>query len=495
MSSAAKVPRSSDSRSRLPRGPHSLSREQVATNQRQRLMSAMIEQVGASGYTGTTVGDVIARAGVSRKAFYEHFANREECFLATYDALVAEGIERVGKAYGEANGLPSGAAAGIGELFELALENPGALRLVLIEVGAVGPAGVARRERLIGAYERLLREGLGLAAGAGAVPNPVLRAVIGGLNSVLYTRVQSRRHEHLSDLAPDLVRWVTSYYPAPAVMAALRHPRPDMAPARLVGGRAPGTLSPSSTSKRPHLSGHRQHGVSRSLVVHSQRERILDAVAQLSASKGYETFTVEDIAERAAVSLHDFYEHFSGKEDAFLVAYELGHGKVLALVERAFDEAPNWRTGISAGLQTLFEFLASEPAFAHLASVDALIATRRTAERVNKGVHAYAEMLRPGLEEATGRSVPAVAVEAIAGGLFELCFSHAVQGRVGELPGLVPHATYFALAPFVGAEEAGRLAVQATPCQRSSPPPGTGSSGIPPVGVTPFRTRSGRAQS
>src|SRR5580658_2999885 len=56
----------------LPRGPHSLTRAQVATNQRQRLLEGMIDAIGAKGYAASTVSDVIKRAGVSRKAFYEH---------------------------------------------------------------------------------------------------------------------------------------------------------------------------------------------------------------------------------------------------------------------------------------------------------------------------------------------------------------------------------------------------------------------------------------
>ena len=83
--------RIADAPRRLPRGPHSLTREQVATNQRRRLLEGMIDAIGEKGYAAITVSDVIKRAGVSRKAFYEHFANKEECFLATYDSIAAIG--------------------------------------------------------------------------------------------------------------------------------------------------------------------------------------------------------------------------------------------------------------------------------------------------------------------------------------------------------------------------------------------------------------------
>ena len=116
-----------------------------------------------------------------------------------------------------------------------------------------------------------------------------------------------------------------------------------------------------------------------------------------------------------------------------------------------------------AGIAALFEFLATEPSFAHIALIDALIATARTAERSSVGVQAFARMLVPRTEEAPGRSpVVAVTIEAIAGGVFELCLHYALQGRIRELPELTVSATYVALAPFLGPEEAGRVATDAT---------------------------------
>jgi AcrR family transcriptional regulator len=444
----------------LPRGPHSLSREQVASNQRQRLIRGILDTVGEHGYTNTTVADVIARAGVSRKAFYEHFSNREQCFLEAYDQVVAAGTRRIEKAYrAQESALAAGEAA-LSALFEDAIAEPSIVRLVLVEVGAVGAEGIARRERLLATYEQLLREMLGLPLGSGAVPNPVLRGMVGGLNEVLYARVNKRCQSELRKLAPDLVRWATSYYPAPDAIVRLDNPSPTRPLPGHAGGRAPGTLTPSpGAGHRRGLRGE-QKG-SHSFVVHNQRERILDAVAHLSATKGFGAFTVHDIAESAAVSLDAFYEHFEGKEDAFLVAYEVGHGKGLALVEQAYNAAPDWRLGIRAAIGALLDFLASEPTFAHLALVDALTATSRTAEHAREGFSAYAHMLTPGLEHAPERSTPpAVTVEAIAGGIFELCLTYTLRGRASELTDLGRRATYFALAPFIGAVEAGEVAIE-----------------------------------
>jgi AcrR family transcriptional regulator len=461
MATPRKTTQDAATSSRLPRGPHSLSREDVATNQRTRIMRAMIEVVGEQGYGATTITQLTSCAGVSRKAFYEHFSSKQECFLATYDMIVGEGYDLVADAARDAGDLEQGLGFGLGALFQRANENPNVQRLVLLEVAAVGPAGIERREQLISAYEGMLRENLGAAPRPGLIPNPLLRAIIGGYLKVLYSRAQSGAQRELPQLIPDLVRWSFTNYPLPDGMSTIGELRPISSSTGLVGGRAPGSLSPRSTSSRRRAASRRTPGLSHSFLVHSQRERILDAMAQLSAEKGYTNLTLEDVAEHAVVSLHAFYEHFASKEDAFLVAYEVGHGKALALVERAHETAPDWPHAVRAGVRTLLEFLASEPTFAHLALADAQVATTRTADRANKGIVQYTELLAPGFEEAPGKDKPpAVAIEAIAGGIFELCLTYTVQGHVARLTELAPWVTYFALAPFVGTEVAGRVACE-----------------------------------
>ena len=71
----------------------------MTANQRLRLLVAMADLVGRDGYAATTVANVLELAGISRKAFYKHFANKQECFLAAYDAIAAEGRREVAREY------------------------------------------------------------------------------------------------------------------------------------------------------------------------------------------------------------------------------------------------------------------------------------------------------------------------------------------------------------------------------------------------------------
>ena len=441
--------------------------ERLSGEQRQRLMAAMIEAVGEKGYRSTSTVEVIERAGVSRKTFYKHFANKQECFLATYELVSTATVRRVEHAYREAEDSPERVQAAIGALFASAIENPSALRLTTVEIGALGPAGIERRERSVTQYQRLITEAVRLAPGDGRISDTAARAIVGGLYGILHRRGSTGEHSKLLALVPDLVIWATSYYPTPPVL--LRGTR-RAGPARAVleGGRAPGTLAPHSVLVQRRGLPRGENNVSRSFVVHSQRERILDAVANLTAAHGYSALKVDDIADEAALSLQAFYEHFDDKEDAFLVTYEIGHAKGLALVERAFFEQEDWRQGIKAALRVLLGYLASEPSFAHLALIETLSATQRSSDRFYAGVSTYAQMLIPGFELVPENARPAaITVEAIVGGISELCLRYAAEGRIHELPGAERDAAFVALAPFIGAEEAARVASE--PATRRAP--------------------------
>ncbi len=141
---------------RLPHGPSGMEREEVARNQRTRLYGGMIESVSQRGYHATTVAHVIALAGVSRRAFYELFANKEECFLATYDIIVARARKRVFDAWTEERGWANRLHAGCKALLDDVAAQPKGPRLVLVDSLGVGPAARGRMQLAGLAFERLV---------------------------------------------------------------------------------------------------------------------------------------------------------------------------------------------------------------------------------------------------------------------------------------------------------------------------------------------------
>src|SRR5580693_10182605 len=124
---------------RLPHGPHGMGRDAVARHQRARLFGAMIEAVHRQGYKATTVAHVIALAGVSRRAFYEQFANKEDCFLATYDIAVARAKKRMLQAWMGERGWANRLYAATQVFLEGIAGDPRGANLVLAESIGIGP--------------------------------------------------------------------------------------------------------------------------------------------------------------------------------------------------------------------------------------------------------------------------------------------------------------------------------------------------------------------
>src|SRR5919112_619662 len=132
--------------SRLPSGRHGLTREAVVASQRARLIDAMAAVVAEKGYAATTVADVVERAGVSRRTFYEQFADKEACFLAAYDVGLAAVLERIGSAVEAhpAAGWGVRARSGVEAFLALLAAEPAFARALQIEFLTAGPAALDR---------------------------------------------------------------------------------------------------------------------------------------------------------------------------------------------------------------------------------------------------------------------------------------------------------------------------------------------------------------
>jgi AcrR family transcriptional regulator len=441
----------------LPRGPQALPRQQVAAHQRERLFDAMVEVVNERGFVSTTISDLVTRAGISRRSFYEHFANKDECLLATYDTIVEGLNERLAASYDREDEWLDRLQAVITTLFEEISARPDAARLICVEIGASGPAGMQRWAAGTTELERFISSGFAHEPGTGTLPDPVARAIVGALRMIVYSRVRRERSgkalkADLMKLVPELMRWISTYYPSPAGLPASPRSRRGRA---LSGGRAPGSLvPPSPTGARGLPRG--EHNLPRGFVWFNQHERIFDAIANLTAAKGYPSLGLEDIAAEAAVSLQTFYTHFENKEEAFLATYEVGHERAMAAVNRSLTSQKNLIDGVRAGVLALLEFLAAEPAYAHLACVDILIAYPHVAGRVEEANLGYTDLLDLGLSPEQPRGRTSIVREAVMGGVFELLHDYILRGRAQRLPELADHVSYIALTPFIGAEQAAK---------------------------------------
>ena len=143
---------------RLPRGTHGLDRGLVEASQRARLLEAVGRAVAERGYAAATIDDIVRGAGVSKKTFYEHFRDKEGCFVAAYEAASDELYARVHDAHSGPGDWLARTRGGIAAYLRWLAAEPALARVFLIEVAAAGPRAAERRERLRDRYAELMRE-------------------------------------------------------------------------------------------------------------------------------------------------------------------------------------------------------------------------------------------------------------------------------------------------------------------------------------------------
>ena len=203
----------------LPRGRHDLPREFIARTQRDRLIDAMARTVAAKGYAGTSLGDVCAAAGVSTRAFYEHFADKETCFLAAFDLGVGLLQGAIAGAYGRPAPWPARMHRGLDTLLRILAAEPAFAALAVVEVLAAGPAARARRRLLLDAYAVFFADAP-QEPGVPEVPAGVIDAVIAGVYGVIYDFVSTGRTAQLPGRLPHLTYLVVVPFLGPAAAAS-----------------------------------------------------------------------------------------------------------------------------------------------------------------------------------------------------------------------------------------------------------------------------------
>jgi AcrR family transcriptional regulator len=188
---------------------------------RERILRGMLESVGTKGYERTSVQDALDSAGLYRQAFYDHFEDKEDCYLQAIDAGSAW-VELAMReaAAGEAGwrNLLRGALAGLLGFLD---GQPQIGRALLVEVHAAGPGAVARRME---AMERaVVMVDLAREESGGSAPAISAEAIVAGMLAVLHTRLAADQSGGFARLLPELMYLaVLPYFGADAAAAEMR---------------------------------------------------------------------------------------------------------------------------------------------------------------------------------------------------------------------------------------------------------------------------------
>lgn len=204
----------------------------------------------------------------------------------------------------------------------------------------------------------------------------------------------------------------------------------------------------------------RPAAVTRSSAAADQRRRILRAVGELVAKRGYADVTVELIVKRAHVSYKTFYKHFAGKEECFLALFD----SVLDMSERTVQERLDpetlpWPDQVALALRTVADLIVAEPLLARAVMVEAPTVGPGIRERYQRATKFFAPLFRAGRElNPRGAELPDTIEDTLAGSVFWSAYQRLVVGEAERLPEILPEVIELVLRTYLGQDEATRIA-------------------------------------
>ncbi len=199
-----------------------------------------------------------------------------------------------------------------------------------------------------------------------------------------------------------------------------------------------------------------RHRLPRSFVARNQRMRLVSAMLEVLPRHGYPRITIGHLAQEAGVSRAAFYQQFEGKEECFLVTYDIAGEWLCEQVEQAVDAGEEWPIRVRAGVSAALHSLAANPPLARLFAVEVLQAGPVARERQQACLSRFAEALhagRPGDSE-----LPAELEEMLLGGVITTIGRYVDAGRAEQLPEAIPELVEYLLIPYLGAGETRRIA-------------------------------------
>ena len=187
----------------LPRGRHGLSPDEVAASQRARILDGMKALSAARGYHEASVADVIKAAGVTRKAFYKLFEDKEQCFIQAYERDLARLLTLMLEAFETQDAWADRVRAALSALLHALARDPAAARLCFVEVMAAGPRAIAARNEAMRGFTIVFDTGR-LEDDRSRPPALALN-MVGGMSEIVHREIAAGRAESLPSILPDLM--------------------------------------------------------------------------------------------------------------------------------------------------------------------------------------------------------------------------------------------------------------------------------------------------
>jgi AcrR family transcriptional regulator len=216
---------------------------------------------------------------------------------------------------------------------------------------------------------------------------------------------------------------------------------------------------PSGEESGLHGLPRGRHGLPRELIEENQRTRLISGIIKAVAEHGYGKTTIAHITGAAKISRRTYYENFSNKEDCFRAGYEASFEYVKETMLGAAAAEQKWPDRVRAGLGALLESLAAHPDLATFFLIAPASVADSIAARHHLAMRELVTALITGPPAPPDSDEPSdTQAEALAGGLSRLIVRKVSAGEAEELPELLPALVELVLRPFIGSEEAVRVA-------------------------------------
>ena len=175
---------------------------------RDRLVLGMVAAVAERGYAATTITDVVRQARVSRRTFYEHFDDKEACFLAAYDAVADAVLADIAGAASETAGWEERILAGVRAYLRALAAAPEVARVFTVEILSAGPSALARRRAVLRRFAAHIQGQVAEAIAGGAPTRPLsdaaALALVGAIHELVLATLEEGRGDALPALDRDL---------------------------------------------------------------------------------------------------------------------------------------------------------------------------------------------------------------------------------------------------------------------------------------------------
>jgi AcrR family transcriptional regulator len=195
----------------------------VTPPKRQRILKGMLEAVGADGYERTSVRSVLDRTGIYRQAFYDNFADKDDCYLHAYDAAVEYLEERLDAATAGKTEWTGQLRAGLGALLDFLDAEPDIGRALIVEVHAAGPEALAKRAAAMRRVGDFLERARDSSPAAQSPPAIAAEGIMAGIHALIHSRLAAGENDGFSRLLPEFMYFaVLPYFGAETALAEMR---------------------------------------------------------------------------------------------------------------------------------------------------------------------------------------------------------------------------------------------------------------------------------